>query len=80
MHPVMPAPVDPEEAIPPAHLIDALRAAGASQAKLAKSLNMTGESVNRWCRGKTPITRSRWLAILSALGLPADWEPGSPPF
>lgn len=72
---IMPRHTDPEDAIPPSHLVEALHAANVHQAKLAKLLDMTGETVSRWKTGKTPITKARWVAILAALRLPPNWRP-----
>ena len=54
---------------------EALAYTGKTQADLARSLEMTAVAVNRWVRGKAPLSRARWAAIKGVLGLPPDWEP-----
>lgn len=71
----MPPPISHEYRIPAAHLVAALEASGVSQSELARRLNVTQGTVNRWARNKAPISISRWIAILSACGLPAAWAP-----
>lgn len=71
----MPPVLSPEYRYPAEHLVAALDAAGVSQSELARRLWTTQGTVNRWCRGKAPITRLVWLACLHALGLPVEWEP-----
>lgn len=74
----LPPPVPSDERVPPAHLIAALRAVGVSQSELARRLGLTVVSVNRWVKAKATFSRSRWIAVLSVLGLPAGWQPGDP--
>lgn len=71
----VPAPVPADERVPASHLIAALGATGVSQSELARRVGLTVVTVNRWARGKTVFSRSRWIAVLSVLGLPKDWEP-----
>lgn len=71
----MPMPMSPEDRVPAAKLEAALRVTGQSQSELARRLGLTVVAVNRWCRGKAPISQSRWIAVASVLGLAADWEP-----
>lgn len=67
--------VDPEEAIPAAFLEAALEATSTKNITLARRLGMDAGTVSNWKTGKTPIRPVIWLAIKSALGLPATWEP-----
>lgn len=71
----MPPPIAPEERVPAAMLLAALEATKTTQSALSRRLGMSTVSVNRWATGKTPISHSRWLSVLSALKLPADWKP-----
>lgn len=72
---VVPAPLAPEDRVPSARLLAALAAVGMTQTELAKRLGLTVVAVNRWCRGRSPISMSRWIAAASVMGLPADWQP-----
>lgn len=72
---IVPAPMPPEERVPAARLNAALAASGMSQSELARRLGLTVVAVNRWCRGKAPISTSRWIAAASVMGLSADWQP-----
>ena len=72
---LVPAPLHPEDRVPAVRLVAALAASGMSQSELARRLGLTVVAVNRWCRGKAPISASRWIACASVMGLPADWEP-----
>ncbi len=49
-----------------------------SQATLARRLDVSFQTVNRWVNGHAPITRLSWLAITQAMGLPGSWKPGDP--
>jgi phage repressor protein C with HTH and peptisase S24 domain len=69
--------VDPEETVPGAWLEAALEEKGRSGAWLYKKLGVDPTSVSRWRNGKTPISRSRWMAIAAALDLPQGWSPST---
>jgi DNA-binding transcriptional regulator YiaG len=69
--------VDPEETVPAEWLRSALDTTGVSQIRLAKRLDMDASTISNWKRGKTPLSRSRWLAVKTALGLPSDWTPST---
>lgn len=71
----MPAPMAPEDQVPASRLNGALAASGMSQSELARRLGVTQGTVNRWCRGKAPISVRSWIAAAAVMGLPADWEP-----
>lgn len=75
----VPPPLAPEDRVPAGRLLAALDVTRMTQTELAKRLGLTVVAVNRWCRGKAPISTSRWIAIASVLGLPATWQPGDPP-
>lgn len=45
------------------------------QSELARRIQVTQQTMNRWCRGHLPISRGRYLECLEGLGLPMDWEP-----
>ena len=64
--------------IEPEWLVAAIEASGTTSAALARKLEVDGTTLYRWRKRQAPITRIIWLAITQALGLPADWEPGSP--
>lgn len=72
-----PQSIPPDERVPASLLNAALDEAGVSQTTLSKRLGVTLVTVNRWARGKTPISTSRWIAIKSALGLPPGWQPSN---
>jgi hypothetical protein len=69
--------VDPEDTVPAEWLKAALDETGRSGAWLYKKMGVDPTSVSRWRNGKTPISRSRWMAIVAALGLPQSWSPPS---
>jgi plasmid maintenance system antidote protein VapI len=64
-----------ERRVPRDLLLGALDSTGVSQATLARRLDVSFQTVNRWVNGHAPITRLSWLAITQALGLPATWTP-----
>jgi transcriptional regulator with XRE-family HTH domain len=72
----VPPPLAPEDRVPADRLVAALGEVRMSQSELARRLGLTVVAVNRWCRGKAPISTSRWIAIASVLGLPVSWQPG----
>lgn len=74
----VPAPMSADDRVPARRLEAALAFTGMSQSELARRLGLTVVAVNRWCRGKAPISQSRWIAVASVLGLPADWTPPAP--
>jgi len=74
---LVPAPLPPEDRVPAARLVAALASTGMSQSELARRLGLTVVAVNRWCRGKAPISTSRWIAAAAVMGLPSDWQPTS---
>lgn len=67
-----------ERRVPREMLTAALAATEVSQATLARLLDVSFQTVNRWVNGHAPITRLSWLAITHALGLPSTWKPGDP--
>lgn len=73
--PMSPTPFAPERVVPPEWVEAALAASGVSQSEVARRLEVTQGTVNRWARGKAPVSWSRWLAILAALDLPQRWTP-----
>jgi transcriptional regulator with XRE-family HTH domain len=72
---LVPAPLAPEDQVPAVRLTGALEASGMSQSELARRLGVTQGTVNRWCRGKAPISMRSWIAAAAVMGLPASWEP-----
>jgi transcriptional regulator with XRE-family HTH domain len=74
----VPMPIAAEDRVPAHRLNEALRVTGMSQSELARRLGLTVVAVNRWCRGKAPVSQSRWIAVASVLGLPSDWQPPTP--
>ena len=72
-------PSPPESQVEAARVVAALASTKVSQADLARRLGLNQTTVNRWCRGLAPVSRMAWLAITQALGLPADWQPPTPP-
>ncbi len=78
MHQQMAVPLAPEETIPPIWLVALLHEQGVPRAaRLARMINVDVNSVSRWKLGKVPLSRSRWLALLSAAGKHADWQPAA---
>lgn len=67
-----------ERRVPKELVAAALAATDVSQATLARRLDVSFQTVNRWVNGHAPVTRLSWLAVTQALGLPASWEPGDP--
>ena len=65
-----------ERRMPREHVVAALAATNVSQATLARRLDVSFQTVNRWVNGHAPITKLSWLAVTQALGLPAAWTPG----
>lgn len=74
----MPAPMQPDDQVPTMRLNGALAASGVSQSELARRLGVTQGTVNRWCRGKAPISVRSWIAAAAVMGLSPDWEPLQP--
>jgi transcriptional regulator with XRE-family HTH domain len=72
---LVPAPMSPEDQVPAARLNGALAASDMSQSELARRLGVTQGTVNRWCRGKAPISARSWIAAAAVMSLPADWQP-----
>lgn len=69
-----------EETIPKEWLVALLAEPGVPKAsRIARVLVVDVNTMSRWKLGKSPISKSRWLAILSAAGKPADWQPAPPP-
>ena len=54
----------------PQQLKDLRRAAGVSQAALARKLGMSESQVQRWETGKNPISSVADIAIRAVLGVP----------
>jgi DNA-binding transcriptional regulator YdaS (Cro superfamily) len=75
MHPTVPPPIDPEDIIPAVWVELALVASGLTQAELARRLGMSTTTMNRWVRGRAPISKGRWVSVKAVLRLPADWQP-----
>lgn len=66
----------PEDVIPASWLSALLDHPGVPHAALlARRAGATDRSFTRWKTGKVALSRMRWLAILSAAGLPSDWVP-----
>lgn len=55
-----------------------------AQSELHRRLVAIGErrlalqTVNKWCRGKAPMTEMTLRGILTVLGLPPSWRAGDP--
>jgi hypothetical protein len=76
MHAEVAVALSPEETIPAGWLVALLQEPGVPHAsKLAKLMNVDVNTVSRWKRGRVPLSKSRWMALLSAAGKPADWQP-----
>jgi transcriptional regulator with XRE-family HTH domain len=73
---VSPQPVQPEDRVPKEHLRAALHVRDIKQTTLADRLELTPLTVNRWLHGRAALSKSRWKAVLFALGLPPSWVPG----
>jgi DNA-binding XRE family transcriptional regulator len=56
-------------------LVAALRFRKVSQTDLHKRLDVSMTTVNRWCKGKAPISWARWVSICSILKIPTGWAP-----
>lgn len=69
--------VPPDQVIPPLWLEAALAARRITASQLARMLAVEVGTVSRWRRGEQKIARSRWIAVLAVLGLPADFKPPS---
>ena len=70
------AAIPPEDVIPASWLTSLLGEPGVPHAaELARRAGATDRSFTRWKTGKVSLSRMRWLAILSAAGKPADWQP-----
>lgn len=66
----------PEDlAIDAAWLEAALAKSGVSASALARRLGADVGTVSRWRRGVSTLSRTKWIAVLSVLGLPLSWEP-----
>lgn len=54
---------------------------GGAQSELHRLLveagerNLSLQTVNKWCRGKSPMTEMTLRGVLTVLGLDADWRP-----
>jgi hypothetical protein len=64
-----------ERRVPREWLVEALAATSVSQSALARRLDVSFQTVNRWVNGHAPITRLTWFGCLFALRLPHDWTP-----
>jgi hypothetical protein len=78
---------DDRAEIPGDRLKAAMDTVAVSSAALARVLDVDKTTVYRWREGVFDKKRQRhvwlitpliWRACMSALGLPADWEPGDP--
>lgn len=72
---VNPGPIPIAREVPREHLAAALRQTDVTLSELARRLSCAFSTVSRWMNGHAAIGRGRWLEILEALGLPADWQP-----
>jgi transcriptional regulator with XRE-family HTH domain len=67
----------PKDSLISPELLDAALAAcpKKSAADIAEALGVHETTISRWRRGERDLARIHWLAILSVLGLPTDWQP-----
>lgn len=70
--------VSPEDKIPAAMLVAALKETGVSQSELARRGGWATNTINRYARDHLDISPKTWLAITQALKLPGDWKPKPP--
>ena len=74
------AAIPPEDVIPASWLAALLEQPGVPHAALlARRAGATDRSFSRWKTGTVRLSRMRWLAILSAAGMPSTWQPLVPP-
>ena len=64
-----------ENRVPALWLEAALAEREVSASSLARKIGVEVNTVSRWRRGASPISRAMWVAILGALALPGDFQP-----
>lgn len=47
--------------------------------RVAEILNVSLPTVARWASGAGDMSEAQWVALLTALGLPLDWQPRRKP-